>query len=225
MKRTATLLLILLALPLQAAWATPIVIGSGSSLNGFPFGEVSGPIAYLGEYQQIYLSTAFSGPVFIHQIAFESAALGTLVDTFTLGLGTTSATPSDPGTTYAGNKRQDFTQVFSGTVVTTLMGGSAFDLVINLDDPFLYDPGAGNLLLDVFLTGASGNGAPFKAGISTDVGRLFNAGGTGSPTATSDFGLLTQFDVTQSQTPEPVTLTLVGIGLAGGVMVRKRSKT
>ncbi len=224
MKRTATLLLILLALPLQAAWATPIVIGSGSSLNGFPFGEVSGPIAYVGEYQQIYLSTAFSGPVFIHQIAFESAALGTLVDTFTLGLGTTSATPSDPGTTYAGNKRQDFTQVFSGTVVTTLMGGSAFDLVINLDDPFLYDPGAGNLLLDVFLTGASGNGAPFKAGISTDVGRLFNAGGTGSPTATSDFGLLTQFDVTQIPIPEPMTLTLVGIGLSG-VMVRRRSKT
>ena len=53
----------------------------GSSLNRFPFGEVSGPIAYLGEYQQIYLSTAFSGPAFINQIAFESAALGTLSDT------------------------------------------------------------------------------------------------------------------------------------------------
>lgn len=47
------------------------------------------------------------------------------------------------------------------------MGGSAFDLIINLDSPFLYDPSEGNLLLDVFLTAASGNGAPFRAGIST----------------------------------------------------------
>ncbi len=224
MKRIAVALLILVGLPLQIAWASPIVIGSGSSLNGFPFGEVSGPIAYLGEYQQIYLSTAFSGPLFINQIAFESAALGTLSDTFALGLGTTSATPSDPGTTYLGNKRPDFTQVFSGTVVTTLMGGSAFDLLINLDSPFLYDPSAGNLLLDVFLTAASGNSAPFKAGISTDVGRLSNFGGTGAPTATPNFGLLTQFDVTQIPIPEPMTLMLVGIGLARGVMIRNRSK-
>ena len=118
-------------------------------------------------------------------------------------------------------------QVFGGTIVTTLMGGSAFDLMIPLDSPFLYDPSQGNLLLDVFLTDASGNGPPIKAGISTDVGRLFNIGGKSAATPTPDFGLLTQFDVTQVPIPEPMTLALVGIGLAGGVAVKggqKRSR-
>jgi hypothetical protein len=224
MNHRIVLLLVLLfsVVPLRLAEASPIVIGSGSSLNGFPFGGVPGPGAYSGEYQQIYLSTAFSGLESIDQVAFESAALGTLSDTFTLGLGTTSASPSDPGTSYAANKRPDFTQVFSGTVVTTLMGGTAFDLIINLNTPFLYDPSQGNLLLDVFLIAASGNGPPFKAGVSTDVGRLFNLGGSGNPIATPDFGLLTQFDV--QPIPEPLTLTLVGIGLTASVVARKRKR-
>ena len=60
----------------------------------------------MGEYQQVYTAADFSGPVLIDQVAFRSVNVlgGTLLsDTLTLSLGTTSASPSAPGTTYAGN--------------------------------------------------------------------------------------------------------------------------
>src|SRR5262249_13317163 len=92
--------LVLFVLP-PLAVATPITIGGTNQANVFPFGTAQ----YVGEYQQIYISSAFSGPVLIDQIAFQTATFtsGSFSDTFTLGLGTTSATPSAPGSSYAGN--------------------------------------------------------------------------------------------------------------------------
>ena len=215
------------------AAADPIIIGSAGTAGTadvFPFGAPFGHVStYFGEYQQVYLSSKFGGPGLIDQVAFESAAESSghaVSDTFTLSLGTTSASPDRPGTSYPANRGPNFTSVFAGTVSATLAGGAGFDFVINLSSPFLYDPSQGNLLLDVNLThSAPGPFSPFEAGSSPDTGELFNVGGTGDIRAAPDFGLLTRFDVAPAATPEPATLALLGLGLgASGLIARRRGQ-
>src|SRR5437667_7277356 len=136
MKLRFSWVIVVLAVSVTPALATTITIGTSGVANAFPFGcgPTCGP-TYLGEYQEIYSLAAFSGPMTINQIAFETVASGaphSLTDVFTLGLGTTSATPAAPGISYAANKRADFTTVFSGTVNVASTGSGAFDFIINL---------------------------------------------------------------------------------------------
>jgi hypothetical protein len=113
----------------------------------------------------------------------------------------------------------DNTIVFSGALSLSSSftgppgGPKNFDIIINLTTPFLYNPAAGNLLMDVRNFNA-GTTTQFDATGSTTgdaVSRIFTSGsGVNSPTA--DFsdsnGLVTQF--TFAAVPEPGTLALVG---------------
>lgn len=214
------LALVVLAAFVQPGSASSIVIGSSGSNNAFPFAAVT----YRGEYQQVYTAADFSGSVLIDQLAFRSVnGFGglSLSDTFTLGLGTTSASPSAPGTSYAGNKRPDLTTVFTGTVSETLAGNGTFDFFIDFSSPFLYNPTLGNLLLDVFVTNTSAV-ALFDAGNSPDTGRLFNLGGHGPVTPGANFGLVTRFDV--AAVPEPATIPLVGMGVLAMLVAEYRRR-
>src|SRR5215831_9506820 len=146
MKTRVGSFLAVMALWAASAFATSITIGATGVPNAFPFGcgsTCSGNV-YLGEYQQIYAASAFSGPITITQVAFETLAPGgSLSDTFSLSLGTTSATPASPGSNYAANRRPDFTGVFSGTVTVPSLGSGTFDFIINLTTPFTYNPASG----------------------------------------------------------------------------------
>jgi hypothetical protein len=214
----------------NASFASPIVIGSGAGpANLFPFSST-----YRGEYQQVYAATAFLGPLDIAEVAFASdpnpsGVAKMLLETFTVSLGTTSSTPSSPGS-FASNKGADFTQVFSGKIVSILRKDGSFDFVINFSQTFAYDPSQGNLLLDVVLE--SGRAVPafgdafFAAGASTDIGRIYSGGAKGP-----NYGLLTRFsDVQDLQNdvpvPEPATLLLMCISLAaaGQRLSRRKSR-
>jgi hypothetical protein len=95
-----------------------VVLGGADSSNAFPFGSGD----YRGEYQQVYTGAAFSAPSLITQIAFAQDPVfggGTVAYNLSIGLGTTSASPSDPGASYAGNRGPDFTTVFSGSYSAT----------------------------------------------------------------------------------------------------------
>ena len=212
----------------SCAGAQVTVGGTGTS-NVFPFSR-----NYSGQYQQVYSSSAFSGPVSIGSVAFESVApggSGAYSFTGTLGLASTTLTPAMPGTSYLAT-----TQVFSGTQTATLTAsGSAFDLIFNLATPFTYDPATGNLLLNV-TTNSVSDPLPFAAfvfGSSTNVGRTFNFSGNGAPFAGADEGLLTRFGVTPATaTPEFGTVfSLGGLLAAGGTGLwvnsrrRKNSRT
>jgi hypothetical protein len=95
-----------------------------------------------------------------------------------------------------------------------------FDMVFNLSTPFLYNPNAGFLLMDINITGFDGISGALDA-------EAFNPNGTGGPVAQVDSqdqvdlgGLIVRFGYTT--VPEPSALPLFGFGLIAGWTMRRR---
>ena len=126
----------------------------GNSNNALPFGPAT-------RYQQIYAASEFpSGSGLITHITYRpdsqaQSFFGTIAD-IQINFSTTSATTSTLSTTFADNVGADETVVFSrGSLsflnpVTGPFGGrKTFSVDISLQSPFLYDPAAGDLLVDI----------------------------------------------------------------------------
>jgi hypothetical protein len=163
-------------------------------------------------YQQVFAASEFSslsGPQLITQIAFRpdatnATAFSSTISNVQINLSTTSLARGGLSTTFAANVGADDTVVFSGSLSLSSAftgppeGPKDFDIVINLQTPFLYDPTAGNLLLDV--RNFSGETTVFfDAGDSDTVSRAgTEASGVNSPTAdfVDPLVLVTQFTTT-----------------------------
>ena len=177
-------------------------------------------------YQQVYSASQFpssEGPLRITQITFRpdgsvtDPSLIIRFDSVRIDLSTTSMTPSTLSTLFASNVGADDMTVFNSFVfadapVTGPPGGPKDFTVTFALNPFIYDPSAGDLLLDVrAIESGGGISAPFDA----DSSSLFTAhvdapdisAASGSPFAT---GLVTQFQFTP--VPEPSTLMLDSLG-------------
>src|SRR5581483_1092896 len=110
------LVLCLVALPVLA---DTIIIGNPpdpGAGNSFPFGS-----AYNAEYQQVYSSSAFSGPIqitdlYLYNTQFNSGASSTPSGTYTVNLSTTSAGVGSLSPTFSQNIGANNTQVFSGSI-------------------------------------------------------------------------------------------------------------
>jgi hypothetical protein len=221
LRRSLFLQVAMLIFFVASARATTFEVGLGNSNNVFPFNSAtaSGVAAYVGEYQQIYSSTVFSQPFLISSIAFETDPINTIASAsynFTLGLGVTDRTPSNPGSAYSGT----FTPVFSGPLTVSYTSGGAFDFAINFATPFTYDPSSGNLIIDIMINSPSSATAVFSAGEDPNLGRVFNFNGNGASTAGPNSGLDTQFTV--SSVPDSSSAVfLFGLGLVGLFTVRR----
>jgi hypothetical protein len=203
------------------AQAGPIVVGlpadSGQG-NVFPFGT-----AYPGEYQQVYTKSVFPGAITITALKFYNTQLNSGTTQMTSGtwdisLSTTSADWNTLSSTYASNIGADHVAVFSGNLSQPWAFGNT--LLVTLSTPFTYDPAIGNLLMDVFVSGASSSGPIYfdTNGINnynyngnTIMGRVYTAvfiGGS-SVLVNDGFGLVTGFETGSTEVPEPASLLLL----------------
>jgi uncharacterized repeat protein (TIGR01451 family) len=192
---------------LSTLCAQPIVIGLPAlpgSGNCVPFGC---PNQFgLTEFQEVYPSSAFPGPVAINQITFfntqDSQGAPITPATYQFSLSTTAqAVGGLDASNLANNVGPDNQIFFSGQLSGPLV---AQKLTIT-GTPFSYDPGNGNLLLTIFISGASPDTelALDAAGIIPPVTERVYAPNGAGPGGRSP-GLVTQFSTTVSAPPEPV---------------------
>jgi hypothetical protein len=172
----------------------------GNSFNTSPDGPTS------VREMQVYDASQFgalSGPSFLTQFAYRPDTIpgpsGPRSFTLRIYASTTSRTVAGISTTFAENLGPDNTLVFDGTVNLTtgnLPGPGntrQFDYVFPFTTPFLYDPAAGNLVLDLQIE-ASGSALTFDT-VSGDpaIGRVFSAGSSTAATGDIRFSHVTQF--------------------------------
>ena len=227
----ALALLVCLALACGLAVGGTIVLPNAqtSSVGNDSSGSLALSFAS-GIAQDIWSSSqlaSLGGSVLITQLAFRlkpgTGSINATATSFALYLSTTSLTPSTMTTTFASNRGADYTQVFSGAGTLWSSPGCTgpavcpFDIVYNFGTPFLYNPAAGNLLIEEQFTGYNGVGTG-----QFDVQNYFSAAGspigelTAFPTAAT--GALEYSDnitrLTFTSTPEPSVgfMTLCGLG-------------
>lgn len=213
---SATLVCVLVA-ALGGARADTIV-GNHNTYNSLPFS--SGPAYGLVEYQQVYASSAFPGPITIGSVYFfgEDPYIGQLMDTgdYTISFSVTSAVVNGLSSNLASN---------IGTPLQTFgtfhVEGNMPSVLTFVGTPFSYDPGQGNLLMDVTLANGVNLGAfsYFQADNSGSVtSRAYNiALGKGADRV----GLVTGFGPARAEVPEidpastlsALSLAALGLGL------------
>ena len=207
----------------QAATVVPnnLETTEGSRNNVFPF-NIRGP-SRSQRYQQIYSASdfaSFSEPELITQILFRpdgpfGRSFASTLPDIQINFSTTTVAVDSLSRNFADNLGSDDTVVFSGPLSlssanTGPVGGPKdFDIVIDLQTPFLYNPSVGNLLLDV-RNFAGGFTTAFDATsiFGDSVSRAFtsiSSGNVNSPNAasTDSLGLVTKFVTTPQDVPEP----------------------
>lgn len=209
------------ALTLVAPNAQTNVEGNSSAYVPFNDGAIA------NRYQQVYAASEFnslSEPQLITGISFRPDAdagnpFTSNLPSIQINLSTTNSDPDGLSPMFTENIGANNTVVYNGSLpLTSADTGSAvgpkdFDININLQTPFLYNPAAGNLLLDIrkYLGGnlttffdAENTTGDSVSTVSTSASTAdaLNSLATGN---VGSLGLVTQFTTTPAVTAPPPT--------------------
>jgi len=209
----------------------------GNADNSLPFSTET-------RYQQVFAASEFaflSEPALITKISFRPDGIygepfSATVRDIQLALSTTNAAVDRLSQIFANNIGSDETIVYRGALslssafIGPATGPKAFDVSINLQNPFLYDPNLGNLLLDVTnFSGVYNNPEPFYFDAQNEVGdsisrrysyvsnsRAAVGRDDGDPRSFSNStGLVTQFTITSIPKPVPESSSILGLSIIG----------
>jgi predicted aconitase with swiveling domain len=158
--RTLIVLLCGCTLGLGQTNTNVLVIPRTAENNETPYG--AGTLRDVGiRNQQVYGSIEFPQQrMLIQQLRFRpdaafGSAFSTTIANIRVNLSTTQRNPSSLSSTFSENVGPDDVIVFEGpSSVSSQFAGppsgpKAFDIVVPLSQPFLYDPGSGNLVIDI----------------------------------------------------------------------------
>ena len=211
----------------------------GNEANAFPFGRTAASNEPY-RYQQVFNASGFGEqavPITIDEIRFRTDSNNTVATTITVQsievrFSTTQvAADGLDNVLFDNNIGPDATLVYSGGLVWPIPVLSApphpFEQTIPLTTSFVYDPSAGNLLLEVYNLSAD---FPFEYTMDTqnsvdETSRVVEVviPGTGehqiSPVGTGSRGLVTQFVYT---VPEPSS-AWAGVVAAFGLLALRRA--
>ncbi len=125
---------------------------------------------------------------------------------------------------YAKNQGAGYALVYSGSLDIPRLSSGQYDITVALQTPFLYNPNAGNLMLDYVNVGFGGFGVGLvdRTGTSLETGFLAGSRFSSQAIGLIAGGLITSFTV--DPVPEPGFAALLALGGAILVMVRRRSE-
>lgn len=227
----ATAITALLVLSLPAIASANMVTPRADLIRSY--GDTAlGESVVTGSYQQIYPSSSFdvSEPLEILQIRLRPHSEGSFsieLSDVQISLSTTGVRAQEISGVFADNGGSDPTVVYSGALAIHSGGISDhpardFDIVVDLDEPYDYDPADGNLLLEWRNRGgveSSGVNPNFDA-ISTRFGSVLSAAGSADDGAVIMGGIATRF--TDGVIPEPSGALLFALGALVTLKPRQR---
>lgn len=228
---TAAALAFAVAASAAAPASASVIVGSNNSGNCYPLlcNDSGTDTGVTMDYQQVYSASAFSGPITINSVTFF----------FAPGYGGTSTILSgdyELYLSYAANPVGSLSATLADNIsgAQTLFASGHSDGTEDTNPsftvfggPFDYDPANGDLLMEIIASNqaivpnGSGNGY-LQADDSTAVtSRVYCVAGSDCTPDTA--GLVTEFNA-DGTVPEPLTLSLVGAGLAGMAAARRARK-
>ncbi len=201
--------------------------------NGYPFNpSISAGVNQM-RYQQVFAATQFasvSGPHIITQMALRPDAVSghpfsATISNIQINLSTTVNGPDGLSGTFSNNIGPNDAVVYSGSLSLSSAdtgpsgGPKNFDIIINLQTPFLYDPSAGNLLLDVRnFSGEKTTQMDAQYIQGDSVSRAFSQNVSYAAGDTDSIGLVVQFSLVPLPEPQASWLVAIGVILLGSLV-------